>query len=196
MELLSMESWWGAMGNAEKIYWLIAVPSTVLFLVQLILTFVVGDVDHIADASDHDVSFDHDQGIGFQFISIKNLVGFFAIFGWTGIAMLHGGKTIGATVFISAIAGILMMVIMASLMYYLGKLTEDSTLNLSNAIGKIGTVYLRIPSKRSGMGKVQLNVQGFQTLDAITDDLEDIKTGAVIEVINTVNNEVLLVKKQ
>ncbi len=192
----SFDTWWHAMSSPEKLYWLVAVPFTVVFIVQLILTFFGGDVDHIADAADHDVSFEHDQGIGFQFLSIKNLVGFFAIFGWTGIALLHGGKNIGITIVISVIAGLTMMVIMASLMYYLGKLTEDTTLNLMNAIGKIGTVYLHIPSRRSGMGKVQVNVQGFQTLDAITDDIEEIKTGAVIEVINVINNEILLVKKQ
>lgn len=192
----SFSTWWLAMERAEKLYWLVAVPFTVVFLIQLILTFFGGDVDQIADTADHDVAFDHDQGIGFQFLSIKNLVGFFAIFGWTGVAMLHGGKSVFATIIISVIAGLLMMIIMAMLMYYLGKLTEDSTLNLNNAIGKIGTVYLRIPAKRDGMGKVQVNVQGFQTLDAITDDTDEIKTGAVVEIMNVINNEVLLVKKQ
>ncbi len=190
----SFDTWWNAMQNAEKLYWLVAIPFTIIFIVQLIMTFIGGDIEHIADTVDHDASFDHDHGIGFQFLSIKNLVGFFAIFGWTGVAMLHGGKNIGLTLAISITSGFLMMLIMASLMYYLGKLTEDSTLNLKNAKGKVGSVYLRIPAKRSGIGKVQVNVQGFQTLDAITDDEEEIKTGAVIEVVDVVNNEVLLVK--
>ena len=190
----SFENWWGAMQNAEKIYWLIAVPFTALFIFQLVLTFLGGDTDHVSDTSGHDASIDHDNGIGFQFLSIKNLIGFFAIFGWTGVAMLHGDKSIFSTILISSIAGFLMMAIMASLLYYLGKLTEDSTLNLNNAIGKIGEVYLRIPAERNGMGKVQLNVQGFQTLNAITDEMTEIKTGAVIEVVDVLNNEILLVK--
>lgn len=192
----SFETWWGALGSAEKLYWLIAIPCTAIFLVQLVMTFLGGDIDHMGDATGHDVSIDHDYGIGFQFLSIKNLVGFFAIFGWTGIAMLHGNKGIGFTVIISILAGLTMMFIMASLMYYLGKLTEDSSLNLNNAIGKIGTVYLHIPPKRGGIGKVQVNVQGFQTLEAITDDEEELKTGTVIIVVDTINNELLLVKKQ
>lgn len=190
----SFETWWGAMEKVEKIYWLIAVPFTAVFIFQLILTFVGGDTDHISTGADHDVSFDHDHGIGFQFISIKNLIGFFTIFGWTGIAMLKGDKSITSTVIISTISGTLMMVIMASILYYLGKLTEDSTLNLKNAIGKIGTVYLRIPAERNGMGQIQINVQGFQTLNAITDEKEEIKTGLMIEVIDVINNELLLVK--
>lgn len=192
----SFATWWDAMQNVEKIYWLIAVPFTAVFLVQLVLTFVGGGVDDMADNLDHDASFDQDHGIGFQFISVKNLVAFFAIFGWTGIALIHGGKSIGLIITVSILAGLLMMLIMASLVYYLGKLTEDSTLNLKNATGKIGTAYLRIPPARSGMGKVQISVQGFQTLDAITDDEEEIRTGTVIEVVDVINNEVLLVKKQ
>jgi hypothetical protein len=192
----SMELWWSAMQNVEKIYWLIAIPFTAVFLVQLILTFIGGDFDHSLDTADHDISIDQDHGIEFQFLSIKNLVAFFAIFGWTGIALIHGEKSIGAIVIISTFAGILMMLIMASLIYYMGKLTEDSTLNLKNSINKVGTVYLRIPAKRNGTGKIQINVQGFQTLDAITDDEEEIKTGTLAKVIDVINNEVLLVKKQ
>lgn len=188
------ETWWSSMVTAEKVYWLIALPSTAVFLFQLVLTFIGGDTDHMDMSADHDVAFDSDHGIGFQFLSIKNLVGFFAIFGWTGIAMLNGGKSLTVSVIISALAGLTMMVIMATLVYYLGKLTEHNTLNLSNAKGKIATVYLHIPPERKGMGKVQLNVQGFQTLNAITDEKEEIITGAVVEVVDSINNEVLIVK--
>jgi len=195
MKLLS-GTWWGSMIVAEKIFWLIAIPFTLVFVVQLVLTFIGVGTDHIDISADHDASFDSDHGIGFQFISIKNLVAFFAIFGWTGIAMMSGGKSAGVSVVISVLAGLSMMVIMATLMYYMGKLTEHSTLNLKNAVGKIGSVYLHIPAERKGMGKVQINVQGFQTLNAITDEKEEIKTGAVVVVIDSIDNEVLLVKKQ
>lgn len=188
------EIWWSSMVTAEKVYWLIALPFTVIFVIQLVLTFLGGDIDHVDLSADHDVSFDGDHGIGFQFISIKNLVGFFSIMGWTGIAMIHGEKSLAATIIISTLAGFIMMVIMASLIYFLGKLSEHNVLNLMNAKGKIGTVYLHIPAERKGMGKVQINVQGFQTLNAMTDDIEEIKTGAVVEVVDAINNEVLLVK--
>ena len=193
MEII-LNSWWNAMQTVEKIYWLVAVPFTAVFMFQLVLTFIGGDTDHISDTADHDVQFDSDHGIDFQFLSIKNLIGFFSIFGWTGIALIHGGKSVTMVVLISTIAGALMMLIMASLIYYMGKLTEDSTLNLKNAIGKVGSVYLRIPPERSGMGQIQINVQGFQTLSAMTDESEEIKTGAVVEVTDVINNEILLVK--
>jgi hypothetical protein len=47
------------------------------------------------------------------------------------------------------------------------------------------------------MGKVQLNVQGsLRTLDAITDDANPIPTNSIIEVLDLIDEQILLVKKQ
>lgn len=191
MELL-LETWWQGMLVAEKVYWIIAIPFTLIFLIMMVMTLLGGDVDS-ADM-DVDMEIDSDTGIGFQYLSIKNLVGFFTIFGWTGVACLASGKSMVFTVVVSVLAGLLMMTIMSTIVYLMGKLTEQGNLNLKNAIGKIATTYLTIPAERKGMGKIQIKVQGFRTLDAITDEKEDIKTGAVVEVVGVLNNEVLLVK--
>ena len=86
---------------------------------------------------------------------------------------------------------------MATLFYFMSKLAESGTLKMSNAVGKLGEVYLVIPGNRGGMGKVQLNVQGtMRTLDAITDDAETIPTSSIIHVLNVIDDHILLVKKQ
>lgn len=192
--LLTITESWQSLVLIEKIYWCIAIPFSVLFFLQIILTFFGGDVDDMAADGDSDVSVDGDAGIDFQFLSLKNLVAFFTIFGWAGIACLEGGLSVGKSVLYSSISGILMMSIMASIVYFMGKLTDSGTLNMNNAIGKVGSVYLPIPAKRNGLGKVQIKVQGLQTLDAMTDYEEEIKTGSVIEVIEIINNEILVVK--
>ena len=148
----------------------------------------------MAADGDSDVSVDSDTGIDFQFLTLKNLVAFFTIFGWAGIACLEGGLSIGKSVLYSSISGLLMMSVMASIVYFMGKLTDSGTLNMKNAIGKICSVYLPIPAKRSGLGKVQIKVQGLQTLDAMTDYEEELKTGLVVEVVEILNNEILVVK--
>jgi hypothetical protein len=193
---LIYDTWWSALQLAEKIYWIIAIPFTLIFVLQLILTFIGGDFGSDSDIPDHDVAVEHDHGIGFQYLSIKNLIGFFTIFGWTGIACLAGDKSLVFTVIVSSLAGLLMMLIMSTIVYGMGRLAEDGTLDLKNAVGKTGTVYLSIPSRRKGMGKVQINVQGFQTLDAFTDDDTDLKTGQIIKVLEVIDNEILLVKSQ
>lgn len=189
--ILQISDWWSTMDMVEKIFWGISVPFSVLFLIQMVMTFLGGDVDDVAADGDADVS--GDTGIDFQFLTLKNLIAFFTIFGWTGIICVHIGFGPFISTFIATIAGLIMMVIMASILYFMGKLTEEGTLNLNNAIGKVGNVYLTIPANRKGMGKVQIQVQGLQTLDAITDAEKDIKTGAVVEVIEILNDQILVV---
>ncbi len=191
--LLSISESWQSMLLIEKIYWCIAIPFSIIFIIQIFLTFFVG-VDSMEADGDSDVSVDGDSGIDFQFITLKNLVAFFTIFGWTGIACIGGGLEAGIAVVISTIAGLFMMALMASIVYFMGKLTDSGTLNLKNAIGKGGTVYLTIPANRSGLGKVQIKVQGLQTLDAMTDNEAEIKTGSIIQVSEILNNEILIVK--
>lgn len=185
---------WQTMEFIEKFYWAFAIPFSLVFIIQIIMTFFGGDIDATESLGDADGSIDSDGGIDFQFLTIKNLVAFFTIFGWTGIACLSGNLGSGLTILFSTLAGLTMMIIMATIAYFMAKLAEDGTLVLSNAIGKSGTVYLRIPANRSGMGKIQITLHGLQTLDAVTNNNEEIKTGAMVEVIDVINNEILLVK--
>ncbi len=185
---------WDSMVLLEKIYWCFAIPFSLLFVIQLILTFFGGDMDAVEVDGDADFSIDHDTGMDFQFLSIKNMIAFFTIFGWSGIACIDSGMANWLTLLISTSCGVVMMVIMASIVYFMGKLTESGTLNLKNAIGQTGSVYLTIPAKRTGMGKVQIKVQGLQTLDALTDSEEDIKTGGIVDVVDIINDEILLVR--
>jgi len=185
--------WWEGLSTIAKIYWGIAFPSTLLFLIQLVMTFVVGDVDHDMD---HDTQIDADHGMGFQFITFKNMVAFLTLFAWSGLASIEGGFSLTITVIISTISGFIMMVIMAALFYYISRFTHSGTLDYNNAIGETGDVYLSIPAKKSGMGKVQITVQGhLRTLNAMTEDIEDIKTGAIVEVDEIISESVLLVHR-
>lgn len=198
----SFSDWWNALILFEQIYWAIAIPATLIFLIQLILTFIGGDVDHDHDF-DVDTEIESDHGIGFHFISLKNLVAFFTIFGWTGLACIDAfskeGEAFdayGVTIFISIICGVIMMLIMAGIYYFMSRLSHSGTLDMRNAIGKVGDVYLTIPAKKEGLGKVQIKVQGgLRTLDAMTTDIENIKTGSIIEVEDIVGENILLVKR-
>jgi hypothetical protein len=112
-----------------------------------------------------------------------------------GLAGIYGELPTWATILISTSAGILMMLIMATIYYFMGKLAESGNVKLESAVGKVATVYLFIPPKRKATGKVQLKLQGYRTLDAMTDDEEQIPTGSVVQVIGIVNDEILLVKR-
>jgi len=87
-----------------------------------------------------------------------------------------------------------MVLIMYGLMRNANKLRHSGTLDTQNAINKIGETYLRIPAKRGGIGKIQIQVQGrLMELDAMTDDAEDIVTGRPVQVVSTLNKHILIV---
>lgn len=186
----AFNDWWNGLSLVLKIYWGIAIPFTVFFVLQLILSFLGGDSPD--DLPDTEVEADH--GIGFQFFTLKNLVGFFTIFGWAGIACINAGWSVGSSIFISTLSGLAMMGVMAGLFYLLMKASADGTMKFDRAIGQVGEVYLTIQSKRGSLGKVQVKVQGaLRTLDAMTDDDTDLVTGKIVRVSDVASNNVLIV---
>jgi len=187
---------WSEVGIFEQVFWIITIPATVVFLILLALTIFGSDADVDVD-TDVDGDISDGDSIPFQFLSLKNIVAFFAVFGWSGIGFINAGLSSWLVILLAFICGILMMFLMASLFYFMSKLAESGTLNMKNAVGKLGEVYLVVPGNRAGMGKVQLNVQGsLRTLDAITDDAENISTTSIIEVLAVIDDQILLVKRQ
>jgi membrane protein implicated in regulation of membrane protease activity len=188
-----MEDWWDAMSQLEHVYWMIAMISGILFVVVLVGTFI-GGTDVEMDNVDADVS--ADGGIGFQFLTFKNMVGFFTVFAWAGIASINSGYSNTVTVFISIFCGLVMMVLMAWMFFFMAKQAESGTLQIKNAIGQIGEVYTTVGKDRSSMGKIQIKVQGsLRELEAITDEDVDLTQGNVVKVLEVVSGELLLIEK-
>ncbi|NKI31498.1 hypothetical protein [Croceivirga thetidis] len=186
-----METWFEALTLFQKIYWIVAIVGSAILLVLIAMTLIGGDVD---DMGDVDADIDGDTGIGFQFLSFKNLMGFLTIFGWSGISCIDNGLSTGATIAISVFCGLLMMLTMASLFYYLAKLQSSGTLKLKNAKDQIGEVYLTVGAKRSRIGKVSVNVQGtLRELQALTDEDQDLVQGNVVKVHDVTDTGILIV---
>lgn len=186
-----MLEWFSNLDFLAKIYWLIAIMGSIIFIIVMIMAFVGGDAD---DLEDIDSEIDSDVGIGFQFLTFKNLVGFFTIFGWSGIACIDAGLPMTLTIVVSIISGLVMMTIMAALFFFMMKLTDSGTLKYKNAIGAIGEVYLTIGADRTKMGKVSVRVQGaVRELEALTDSFTELKSGTIIKVVDVTENGILIV---
>ncbi|WP_163708027.1 hypothetical protein [Mangrovibacterium lignilyticum] len=193
--ILSILPNWQELSLLQQIYWAIAIPSTLVFIFILITTIVGSEVGVDVD-TDMDTILADGDSIPFQFLSLKNIIGFFTMFGWSGLGFIDLGWSYLLVISLSFVCGFLMMVAMAAIFYFMSKLTESGTLNLNNAVGKIGGVYLTIPASRSGFGKVQITIQGsLETLDAMTDDEFPISTGAIISVVSIIDQQILLVTK-
>ncbi|WP_317134781.1 hypothetical protein [Psychroserpens ponticola] len=186
--------WFSALDGFSQFFWIIALTSSLIFVFVIITTFLGMDGGDDFDGIDSEM--DADAGIGFQFITFKNLVGFFTIFGWIGIACINAEFSKPLSVIIALGCGLLMMTIMAAMFYGMQKLTDSGTLNYKNAIDAIGEVYLTVGANRSKMGKVSVRVQGtLRELEALSDSLTELKSGTIIQVIDVTSNGILIIEQ-
>jgi len=191
-----MSEWWAALTALERGFVWVAFPFTLLTVLQVILEIigVGGDSGH-ADTGIGD--FAHDSGFmdHFHFFSVRNMIYFMMMFGWTGLACSKAGLPTFVSVFIAVLAGIGTTLIIGWIFYLLNRLTESGNLNLNSAIGKMGTVYLTIPANRKSNGVIQITLQGMmREMNAVTDN-EEIATGASVEVIELLQETTFLVNK-
>lgn len=215
-----MQEFWNALTLVQKVFYFIAIPSTAVLLLQTILTVIGlgngvfddadvdfdGSVDADADFdgvdldADGDGDFDPDPDVddfhasGFRLFTLKGIVAFFAIFGWTGIVILAKGGSALLASLVAFLAGFAALVGVAVILYSFTKLQSDGTLDVRGAIGKTGTVYIPIlPDRRPG-GKVQIVLQDeLRDLPAVTDAAAMIPTGTSVEVVGIGDNDALIV---
>lgn len=67
-----------------KGFWMVAIPTSVIFIIQMTLTFIGSDA---SDGTSADFDGDLDGGdTPFQLFSFRNLMNFLLGFSWTGIS--------------------------------------------------------------------------------------------------------------
>ena len=161
------------------------------------------DVDLDMDASELDADTDMDLGNDFDatppfhFFTVRNFIAFFTLFGWAGIAAWDNGMSKTWTIVIAIAAGLVAMLVVASLFYFISKLVDSGgAMNYRNAINKVGNVYIPITANSGNIGKIQINIQGsLRECQAITRGNEDLKTGSVVKVVGVTSNDILIVQK-
>ncbi|MEO8934823.1 MAG: hypothetical protein ABI295_11010, partial [Xanthomarina sp.] len=99
-----MSDWFSSLELFSQVYWGIALLGSFIFVITMILSFV----GSVGVELDIDSEIESDTGIGFQFITLKNLIGFFTLFGWSGIACIDAGFTQALTIVISISCGLIM----------------------------------------------------------------------------------------
>lgn len=180
--------------QVQIMYWAIAIFGTAVFSLFAVLTFFGFGGPHDVDVS-ADGSFDSghmDTGYGdFKLISIRSVLAFLTVFGWAGVIW---GR-LGWVGFLIAVGcGFVMMVIAAFLFYSFFRLQHSGNVNTKDYIGKTGTVYITIPGGRAESGKVTVSLEG-STREIIAVADEEIKTGTVVLVAESIDERRFLVKK-
>jgi hypothetical protein len=182
------------MTTIEWIFLSCAIAGGAVFVLRLVLLMFGASVDHPDLAVTHEVG-GGDADHGFKLLSLQGVTAFLLMFGLTGFVMLRNfGARPGWAVAGGTGAGCVMLFLVAWIFRSFMKLQSSGTLNLQNAVGQEGTVYLRIPA--GGTGKIQVPVQGrLLTLDAVSDAKEEIKSGTRVKVEAVVAGELLKVGK-
>lgn len=176
-----------------RTFWYIAIPVSLVFLIQTIMTFAG------VDASDGlDVDFDGDTAISdttFQLFSLRNLINFLLGFSWTGISFYNTINNETLLILVSFGVGSFFVWAFFKMMIQMKKLAEDNSFSYEKTLNKTAKVYLSIPEKKSGSGKITISVNGaMHELNAVT-DFERIETGAIVRVIKLESDNLLNVEK-
>lgn len=190
-----MINWWNELDLIQQIFALIALPSTVLIVIQTVLLLI-----GIGGESDTDVDVDDVDGIdlpddGLAIFSVRGILSMLCITGWVAVALLETSLPAGVSIGIAIACGIATLIGMAYLMRAVNRLQSSGNIDIGNCIGKIGEVYIPIPSSGNGSGKVNLTVQEkFSEFTAITTSGEPLKTGAFVRVVAVSESGVLVVE--
>ena len=173
-----------------KAFWYIALPVSLFFGLQTIMTFVGlsdGETDMDSDSGDTDMPF--------EIFTLRNLINFLLGFSWTGISFYDAVANKMVLIAISVVVGLLFVAIFFFMIKQILKLSENNSFKIENTLHKTAQVYLSIPEGKTGKGKVMISVNGaFHELDAMTTSLEKIPTNSSVIVVGIENN-LLIVEK-
>ncbi len=251
-----MMDWWNSLSTLYQTLYVIAIPATLLLLIQTVLMFVGlgqttgdasgGGMEGDAVGTDFDSGVDFDAGAlpdgvqvdggfdlsgdgtadvdgawvdggidttgdgqpdvfpgsdapdpgaqhahGLHWFTFRGIVAFLCIGSWTAIATLDSGLHPGWSATIALLTGALAMFLVAWLMKKALKLQQSGNLDMRNAIGQVGEVYLTIPA--DGKGKVTVIVQErLMDFDAVS-DRAPLENGRQVRVVGIAPGDVLVV---
>jgi hypothetical protein len=159
------------------------------------------DVDQVS-IKDGDLDFDkhpdlitHSDTWFVGIVTFRSLVAAVTVFGLTGLAAMKNMPPEKA-IALASLAGIGMLYLVGWSFKQLYKLQSDGTVNIEDAIGCPGTVYLAIPGQHEGAGKVTVKVAE-RTMEyrAMTNG-DSLKTGTPVVVSAVISEDTLEVQSQ
>lgn len=194
--------WWSQMSALEQVLFILASSSTaimIIFLVMLLLGFDTDEFDGIG-SPDIDIDGINDDPItgiaGLKVLTLRGVLVFLAIGSWTAF-LLVSSAGIWLGLVLGAIAGVIAAFIQALAFRAALKLESSGNIDYMNAVGKAGTVYLRIPKNRQGKGKVSMVIQDRLTeVDAVTEEDQDLLPNQTIIVVSLLDATTLIVKSK
>ena len=190
-----MNAFWLSLAPIDKFFTFCALLGGIMFVVRTVLMFLGGDGGNV-DGDVDTIDVHHgDADVSFKLLSFQGVTAFFMMFGLVGLALSRQTRLNEAAAVAGGVAaGGLTVWIIGKIFLGMKRLQDDGTLNLQNAVGQEGTVYLTIAP--GGAGKAQIVIQGrLQIFDAVTEGPDALKTGERIRVTKLSGANILVVEK-
>lgn len=187
---MNLSVWWDALPAYERVFYCCAIPATVILLLHVTLTFfgLGGDIDGDMEI-DGDLGGEEDiNSTGLPLFTLRNFEAFFAMFGWGGLLGVENGLSIWLSSALGVALGSGSAIGMAFLMRVIYNLQRSGTSNQKSVIGKKATVYMAIPEKGSGFGKINVEIDGIIRERKAMSSGEAISTGTEVLIISYFNN--------
>ncbi|HRI00920.1 MAG TPA: NfeD family protein [Saprospiraceae bacterium] len=174
-------------------FWYIAIPTSVIFCIQSVMTFMGAD-SHDGTQADFDSDLEHGDSV-FQLFSLRNLIHFLLGLSWSGISFYSFISNKLLLGLVSVGIGILFVYLFFVIIRQLQTLAEDNSFRISSVLYMTAEVYLTVPAFKNGRGKIMVSVNGtFHELDAMTEN-EKIETGSLVKIVRIENQNILIVEK-
>ena len=190
-----MINWWNSLDLTRQIFALIAIPSTVVLLIQTVLLLIgLGDDGDIDGDGIPDTDVDGSDGL--VLFSVRGIVVMLSVTGWSGLAFLEIEQlpTIIA-ILLSVLCGVVMLFVMAYIMKLVSKLQSSGNIEIGNAVGKVAQVYIPVSPAGTGNGKVTITIQDkLCEFNAITTSDHTLKTGSYVRVVAVDESGILVVE--
>ena len=192
-----MTEWWTSLDLFMKILWCIAIASSLIFIIETVLTFIGADVemDMDTDFDIPDTGFEGDPSMNLY--TFRNLVNFLLGMSWTAILLNEQIASKALLMVIAFAVGALLVFAVMMMFKGLSKMQQSGNIDVyKSAVGCSGKVYLTVPAERKGSGKVQISINdSIREYDALTDSEDDLKTGTSIKVVEVLDASTLLVEE-
>lgn len=193
--MLSITEWWAVMTAVDKMFWSIALFSTVFFLLQTAATLIGLSGSDGADMdAPSDAIIDGSDGM-MDLFTLRNMVNFLLGFGWSGVCLHSVIGSTGLLVVVSLLIGCAFVALFVFVYKQMMRLEKHGNVDFSDAVGTTQTVYLRIPAQMTGRGKVQLSLNGsvFE-VEALTQG-DAIASGQKVKIVGMEGSSAFIVEK-
>ena len=128
-----------------------------------------------------------------RIFTLQGMVAFSTIFSWSALAGIKRGVKTANAILIGVVMGAILMYIVALIIKNSKKLSEDGTFQMRDTLGQLAEVYIPIPPKNSGYGKVTVSFHNrYMEFNAVTQTDRLLKTGETVRIVDIVNDNVVV----